>query len=82
MIRALPNDCSIYELKNFIDSLDEELKVAKFDFQLLEKAEFLAIERFDNQIAGVTGIYKSKIHIPILFIVVSKYFQGKKLPIS
>jgi len=67
----------LHEVKGFLDSLGEERQLATLDFELVQKAEFIAGERIDKEIAGIIGIWKTYRFFPTLFIVVKKEYQGK-----
>jgi len=65
------------ELKEFFASLGKEQKLAMFGYDLVKKAEFIAIEKVGGEIAGIIGIWKSERFLPTLFIVVKECFQGR-----
>jgi ribosomal protein S18 acetylase RimI-like enzyme len=69
----------LHEVKGFLDSLGEEKQLANFDFELVQKAEFIAIERIGKKIAGIIGIWKTYRFFPTLFIVVKKEYQDKRV---
>ena len=58
----------LHEVKGFLDSLGEERQLANFDFELVQKAEFIAGERIGKEIAGIIGIWKTYRFFPTLFI--------------
>ncbi len=71
------NNLEIRELKGFFDSLEDEKKLAMFDFALVQRAEFVAFEREGKEIAGIIGIWKAYRIFPTLFIIVKERYQGK-----
>lgn len=77
MNNILLEDKNIDELEVFFNSLAEEQKLAMFSFDLMKKAEFVAVEKVGKEIAGIIGIWKTNIFLPTLFIVVKECFQGK-----
>ena len=68
---------SLNQIKDFFSSLGEEKKLSMFDFDLVQRAEFIYIEKEGDEIAGIIGIYKTAKFVPTLFIVVKKCYQGK-----
>ena len=67
------------EIKSFFASLEEEKKLSMFDFDLVLKSEFVAVERVEKEIAGVIGIWRAYKLLPTVFLVVKKSFQGRKI---
>ena len=79
MNKILLEQKNIEELKDFFSSLNEEKKLAQFDIDLVLKSEFVAIERVDNKIAGVVGLWRTSKLFPALFLVVKESYQGKDI---
>lgn len=71
------NNLEIQGIKDFLDSLGEEKKLAMFDFARVQQAEFFAFEREGKEIAGIIGIWKAYRIFPSLFMVVKERYQGK-----
>jgi GNAT superfamily N-acetyltransferase len=71
------DNLEIQGIKDFLDSLGEEKKLAMFDFALVQRAEFVAFEREGKDIAGIIGIWKAYRIFPTLFIIVKERYQGK-----